>query len=196
MVPLALCPSMVNVPETVVNSSLVRVARTGNTPQLDSTVPLQFPVTRGVGSPGPPGSWHPGRHPSAPAATSNRDTSFTGPSAANRIPASRRLITASGTRFRRLPDYRTDHQLTEVRHYVARRWLAHEAKALLICWCPGIGRQRCHHNDPIGGSASRSITTVNAGGGDRTHTARRPRDFKSRASASSATPACLYCTCR
>ena len=36
------------------------------------------------------------------------------------------------------------------------------------------------------------LDIIGAGGGNRTRTARRPRDFKSRASASSATPACVW----
>ena len=39
-----------------------------------------------------------------------------------------------------------------------------------------------------------AFVSVGAGGGDRTHTAFRPRDFKSRASASSATPAPAHST--
>jgi hypothetical protein len=73
-VPLARWPSILNSPENdgEVCRSFFRLARNGSTPQLDSNVPLHSPVTGGVGSPGPLGSWHAGRQDKAAATSRDR----------------------------------------------------------------------------------------------------------------------------
>ncbi len=64
---------------------------------------------------------------------------------------------------------------------------AHPIQRMISSMIPCIWLRRSDGKDsPELGPNPR---TSNAGGGDRTRTARRPQDFKSRASASSATPA-------